>query len=108
MLPSGWGTKTICLAQRQEQSTRFTLRFAQRATAALLTVIAKLQPEDGFRFPWGTWYHELAPEGDFKQVPGNYRQLGVARGFAEAMIDLIKLGRPFLPVRRRVADHRMS
>ena len=56
----------------------------------LLTVVAALEPENGARFPWATWY----PEGDFKQVPGNYRQLGVARRVAEAMIDLIKLSRP--------------
>ena len=60
----------------------------------LLTVVAALEPDNGARFPWATCYHELAPEGDFKQVPGNYSQLGVARGVAEAMIDLIKLSRP--------------
>jgi len=63
----------------------------------LLTVIAKLQPEDGSRFPWGTWYHELARDGDFKKVPGGYIRLSIDRAVAETMIDLIRLGRALPP-----------
>ena len=59
----------------------------------LLTVIAKLQPEDGARFPWGMWYHEQAPDGNFNKVPCSYMQLRIEKGVAEMMIDLIKLGR---------------
>jgi hypothetical protein len=59
----------------------------------LLTIVAALEPDDGSRFPWAMWYHELAPSGDFKKVPGSYIRLGIDRAVAKPAIDLIKLGR---------------
>ena len=60
----------------------------------LLTVVAALDPGDDSRFPWATWYHELAQNGEYRQVPGDYFRLGIPELRARTMIDLIKLGRP--------------
>ena len=60
----------------------------------LLTVIAALDPDDGSRFPWATWYHERAPNREFRQVPGDFFRLGAPEAVAETLIDLIKLGDP--------------
>ena len=60
----------------------------------LITAVAEIDPnENESPFPWGTWYHERAPEGDFEKVPRNYREMGLNEGIAKAMIDLIKAGR---------------
>ena len=63
----------------------------------LLTVVAALDPDDGSRFPWAMWHHEQAPNGEFSQVSGNYRQLGIETAVARTMIDLIRAGRPLPP-----------
>jgi hypothetical protein len=63
----------------------------------LLTVVAALEPDNGSRFPWARWYHELALGGDFKKVPGSYIELGLDTAIAKTMIDLIKLGRSLPP-----------
>jgi hypothetical protein len=63
----------------------------------LLIVVAALDPDDGARFPWATWYHEKAPNGEFSQVSGNYRQLGSETAVARTRIDLIRAGRPLPP-----------
>ena len=57
---------------------RSTLRFARpTATATAVDGRCALEPYDGSRFPWGTWYHERAPAGEFKKVPGSYMRLGM-------------------------------
>lgn len=58
----------------------------------LLTVVAALEPYDGSRFPWGTWYHERDPAGEFKKVPGNYLRLGMSDAVATTIIELIRHG----------------
>ena len=63
----------------------------------LLKVVAALDPDDGARFPWATWYHQKAPKGEFSQVSGNYRQLAIETAVARTMIDLIRAGRPLPP-----------
>ena len=60
----------------------------------LLTVVAALEPDHDCRFPWATWYHEQAPTGEFKQVPGKYREMAIRDTVAKTMIELIRAGRP--------------
>lgn len=64
----------------------------------LLTVVAEVEPNDnGCSFPWGTWYHEHAPNGEYYKVPGNYRDMGISEDIAKAMLDLVKAGRSLPP-----------
>ena len=63
----------------------------------LLTVVAALDPDHDGRFPWATWYHEQAPTGEFKKVPGNYREMAISDAVAKTMIELIRAGRPLPP-----------
>ena len=60
----------------------------------LLTVVATLHSNPAGRFPWATWYHEQAPTGEFKQVPGKYREMAIRDTVAKTMIELIRAGRP--------------
>ena len=63
----------------------------------LLTVVAALEPDHDCRFPWATWYQEQAPTGEFKKVPGNYREMAISDAVAKTMIELIRAGRPLPP-----------
>ena len=64
----------------------------------LLTVVAALEPDyHNCRFPWATCYHEQAPTGEFKKVPGNYREMAISDAVAKTMIELIRAGRPLVP-----------
>ena len=63
----------------------------------LLTVVAVMEPEDGSRFPWATWYHQRAPAGEFKKVPGNYIRLGMSEAIATTVIELIRHGQCLIP-----------
>jgi hypothetical protein len=62
----------------------------------LLTVVAALDSgaELEMRFPWATWYHELAPYGEFRKAPGDCFRLEIPDTVANELIDLIMHGRP--------------
>jgi hypothetical protein len=62
----------------------------------LLTVVAALDSgaTDAVRFPWATWYHELAPYGEYRKVAGDYFRLEIPETVANEMIDLIMRGQP--------------
>jgi hypothetical protein len=68
-----------------------------QAEGELLTVVAALDPDRDCRFPWATWYHEQVPTGEFKKVPGKYRELAISDAVANTMIELIRAGRPLPP-----------
>ena len=58
----------------------------------LLTVVAALEPDyHNCRFPWD---HEQAPTGEFKKVPGNYREMAISDAVGKTMIELIRAGAP--------------
>jgi len=59
----------------------------------LVPVVAALDPGDRTGFPWAKWYSELAPDGEFRKVPGDYDRLGIPNGIARTMIELIQAGR---------------
>jgi hypothetical protein len=63
----------------------------------LLPVVAALEPDHDCRFPWATWYHEQAPTGEFKKVPGKYREMAISDAVAKTMIELIRAGRSLPP-----------
>jgi len=51
----------------------------------LITAVAEIdRNENESPFPWGTWYHERAPEGDFEKVPRNYREMELNEGIAKS------------------------
>ena len=59
----------------------------------VLTVVAALDPDyHDCRFPWATWYCEQAPTGEFKKVPGNYREMAISDAVAKTMIEVIRAG----------------
>jgi hypothetical protein len=60
----------------------------------LLTVVAALEPDDGCRFPWAIWFHEQAPDGEYRKVPGKFFDLGISETIGKTMIESIKGGRP--------------
>jgi hypothetical protein len=41
-----------------------------------------------------TWYQEQAPTGQFKKVPGKYREMAISDAVANTMIELIRARRP--------------
>ena len=45
----------------------------------LVAVVAVLEPDDGSRFPWALWYHELAAAGEFKKARGTISASGSAK-----------------------------
>ena len=64
----------------------------------LLTVVAALDPDyHDCRFPWATWYREQARTGEFKKVPGKYREMAISDAVAKTMIELIGTERPLPP-----------
>jgi hypothetical protein len=69
----------------------------READGQLLTVVAALDPDHDCRFPWATWYHEQAPTGEFKKVPGGYPEMAISDAVAKTMIELIRAGRPLPP-----------
>jgi len=60
-----------------------------------LVVVATIDPQDGGRFPWSTWYYTDSPHGSYQKAPSAYALLNSAT--AITMIDLIKAGRPLPP-----------
>jgi len=70
----------------------------READGQLLTVVAALDPDyHDCRFPRATWYHEQARAGEFKKVPGNYREMAISNAIARTMIELIRAWRPLPP-----------
>jgi len=63
----------------------------------LRTVVAALEPDDGCRFPWAKWFHERAPDGEYRKVPGKFFDLGISEAIGKTMIESIKVGRSFPP-----------
>jgi hypothetical protein len=60
--------------------------------SGFLTVVVALEPGERGRFPW--WYSELAPQGEFRKVPGRYTYWGIENSVARTVIYLIQAGRP--------------
>jgi hypothetical protein len=59
----------------------------------LMPVVAHLvEPDEHSAFPWAIWYHEGAPRGEPRKVPGNYADLAINAAIAETMIDLNEAG----------------
>ena len=78
---------------RGQEPTLSYIAFRIAEAGDLLPVVAALEPgEDNARFPWAKWYHELAPDGEFKKVPGDYASLRIDESVAKTMIDMIKAG----------------
>lgn len=55
-----------------------------------VTVVATIEPDPAARFPWGWWYSELAPDGEYLKVPSAYAYVGEA--LATEMIGCIRAG----------------
>ena len=80
------------------KSPNFIAFRIREADGQLLTVVAALDPDyHDCRFPWATWYHEQARAGEFKKVPGNYREMAISDAAAKAMIALVRAGFPLPP-----------
>jgi len=73
------------------------IAFRLSENGGYLAVVAALDPDDTVRFPWATWYHEQAPQGQYQKAPADYARLLISPELAIAMVDLIKARRALPP-----------
>ena len=58
----------------------------------LLTVVAKVQPQDLGGCSWAIWYSALTPTGEFRKAPVNHNLLGMDHRIAKTMIEIFNSG----------------
>jgi hypothetical protein len=80
-------------ARLRAEEDYIAFRIADDEGGRPLTVVAHLEPGERSAFPWARWYHEQAPHGELRKVPGTYMSLGLSEPIARTMIDSIKAGR---------------